>query len=659
MGPVPEASMPPQEMGHQHRQEEQQHRQDQWDTTSQASQQSNTWGQGTGQSSSQQRDPWTRGTSQREGGKGSRPYENRSGGHEQRTGGTSYHGTGAGLSYGAGERRTWQERYAPLHNNPNKKDNWPIFIQPMVHDETFNSMFLIDTREATDAYPGRTLDPFNNMFPKVAAMNAIGNLKRAGPQEASNGHTTTRGAHLAVCMIQTTDTYKWTWAVTMDLDEMNSGGHWDRYLRQVMQHEAFAPMTVPRMAENSVTTVDLKLRYKKNWVSHLVLKAYQGENNMTPETLAVQEEALEMMGEDGAVDPDDIDLQLVVYKGTKVTAYAFGPGTPVLSMGPQGMVFKLSYPDVTFECRRVLKQGNLTMGMDGDRFTFMFRDHTNGLDLRGSRTSAPSDWVLISNPRGAALGTTCEAARQNGARVEGPDPIFEPAQLWTAHSRWMNQDRGDLNDPRRRDLNDLRMPNANRFEYDRHLQLENPNKNFHAAFTRGPVAMESVLTNQAGLVLPDYQVADGEEHTVNLSEVRPWGLAEPQDMVQARNPGTPSWVRGVLSEGPENVLQLSRPGYPTEFTGQYQDEEEEVLAPPPIPAGTITAAHLQEVSQADVVTVLTPEEVLARVMTPDDVVALLAATTEPASEPDTATDLLQQPAGAPVARAPEARELEV
>jgi hypothetical protein len=203
------------------------------------------------------------------------------------------------------------------------------------------------------------------------------------------------------------------------------------------------------------------------------------------------------------------------------------------------------------------------------------------------------------------------------------------------------------------------MPSANRFEYDRHLQLENPSKNFHAAFTRGPVAMESVLTNQAGLVLPDYQVADGEEHAVNLSEVRPWGLAEMQDMAQARNPGTPSWVRGVLSEGPENVLQLSRPGYPTEFTGQYQDEEEEVLAPPPIPAGTITAAYLQEVSQADVVTVLTPEEVLARVMTPDDVVALLAATTEPASEPDTATDLPQQPAGAPVARAPEARELEV
>ena len=155
MGPVPEqapsTSMPPQEMGHQHRQEEQQHRQDRWDTTSQASQQSNTWGQGTGQPSSQQRDPWARGTGQGEGGKGSRPFENRSGGHEQRTGGTSYHGTGAGLSYGQGERRAWQHRYPPLHNNPNKKDNWPIFIQPMVHDETFNSMFLIDTREATDA----------------------------------------------------------------------------------------------------------------------------------------------------------------------------------------------------------------------------------------------------------------------------------------------------------------------------------------------------------------------------------------------------------------------------------------------------------------------------------------------------------------------------
>ena len=92
------------------------------------------------------------------------------------------------------------------------------------------------------------------------------------------------------------------------------------------------------------------------------------------------------------------------------------------------------------------------------------------------------------NPR-EMTKTTCEAARQNLARVEGPDPTFEHAQLWTAHSRWMNQDRGDPSDPRRKGLNDLRMPNATRSEYDRYLVLPKPESNFHAAFTRGSVAM--------------------------------------------------------------------------------------------------------------------------------------------------------------------------
>ncbi|CAE8665121.1 unnamed protein product [Polarella glacialis] len=201
------------------------------------------------------------------------------------------------------------------------------------------------------------------------------------------------------------------------------------------------------MANNSVATVDLKLRYKKYWVSHLVLKAYQGEQNMTPETCAVNEDALEIMGA-GQIDPNELDLQLMVYKGLNVTAYTFGPGTSLISMGPMGAVLKLSYPMVTFERRRVLKTGELTMGMDGDRFSFLFRDHTNGLNLRGNRTSAPSDWFMISNPKGMALGDTCLMARNAQARVEGPDPIWEPAQLWSAHKRWMGQDQGHPDDTR-------------------------------------------------------------------------------------------------------------------------------------------------------------------------------------------------------------------
>jgi hypothetical protein len=33
----------------------------------------------------------------------------------------------------------------------------------------------------------------------------------------------------------------------------------------------------------------------------------------------------------------------------------------------------------------------------------------------------------------------------------------------------------------------------------------NPRKNFHAAFTRGAVRMDTVLTNQTRLAIPDFQ----------------------------------------------------------------------------------------------------------------------------------------------------------
>jgi hypothetical protein len=466
----------------------------------------------------------------------------------------------------------------------------------LVHDETSSSEFVIDTREATDVHPGWISDAFNNMLPNEAAMNAMRNLKKPEQHEASSGHTTTRGAHLDVCMTHTTDTYKWTWGVTMSLDEMNKRGHRERHMRQVMPHEFFAPMTGPRMAD---TTVDLKLRYKKNWVSHLVLKRHQGKVSTIPETLAVQEEVLEMMAADGDVDPDDIDLQIVVYKGLKATAYAFGPGTTSRSTDIRSMVFKFSDPGVHFECMRVLKEGKLTMGMDGDTATFIFNDHTKGIDLRGLHLqgglttgpdlhgpdlraggprSAPSDWVLIADPRREARWTG-EAALQNQARVEGLDQRFDPAQRWTGPLPEDEPGARLTNESRSTSLTDLRLPNENRSESG-HLMRENPDENPYADSTLGPAAMEPALANQASLALPD----------------RPGGLAEEQDIVQAQTPGSSSGSISAPNERPENVLLLPQPDDPTRFAGQHQDEEKEkILEPTSIPAETVTAVHPQEV----------------------------------------------------------------
>jgi hypothetical protein len=292
--------------------------------------------------------------------------------------------------------------------------------------------------------------------------------------------------------------------------------------------------------------------------------------------MAVNEDALEKMGEH-EVNPEDLDMVIVIYAGTRVCAYSFGPGTPVMSLGPQATVYKLSYPDVTFEFRRVLKATPLTMGGDSDSFSFLIRDHTNGLDLRGQRTDAPSDWILISNPRGMGLGDTCEAARRGGGRVEGPDPIFEPAQLWNSHQRWAGQDRGDLEDTRRQNLDDARMQGATRFTYDRYLTLPNPTMNFHVAFTRGAVIMQTTITNQTKMVLPEFQANEAGDIVVDVDQVRPWGLAEPEDQQappERDEQGRPSWVADLTSSANNWKTRAIT-----------QTPEAWFLEPPPLPEG--------------------------------------------------------------------------
>jgi hypothetical protein len=79
-------------------------------------------------------------------------------------------------------------RYPPIHNNKDKNKNLPIFVQPMVRVDVFNSMFLIDTREATDAFEGRVLDPFNNLLPQVATMNAVTNQKSGAKRSTERCH---------------------------------------------------------------------------------------------------------------------------------------------------------------------------------------------------------------------------------------------------------------------------------------------------------------------------------------------------------------------------------------------------------------------------------------------------------------------------------------
>ncbi len=63
-------------------------------------------------------------------------------------------------------------------------------------------------------------------------------------------------------------------------------------------------------------------------------------------------------------------------------------------------------------------------------------------------------------------------------------------------------------------------------------------------------------------------------------------------------------MRNVLDEGPNNVLILSRPANPTQWTGYYHGEEEMILEPPPIPAETVTSSAPEPAAEPAIVEVL-------------------------------------------------------
>jgi hypothetical protein len=141
--------------------------------------------------------------------------------------------------------------------------------------------------------------------------------------------------------------------------------------------------------------------------------------------------------------------------------------------------------------------------------------------------------------------------------VEGPDPIFEPAQMWNSHQRWAGQDNGDPTDERRVPLDDPRLQGATRFTYDRYLALPNPKLNFHVAFTRGGVIMPAAMTNQTKMVIPEFQANQSMDQQVDVDQVRPWGLAAEEDMQappKRDNWGQPAWVAELT--GPANNWNL-------------------------------------------------------------------------------------------------------
>jgi hypothetical protein len=167
--------------------------------------------------------------------------------------------------------------------------------------------------------------------------------------------------------------------------------------------------------------------------------------------------------------------------------------------------------------------------------------------------------------------------------VEGPDPIFEPAQMWNSHQRWAGQDTGDPEDERRVPLDDPRLQGATRFTYDRYLKLANPTMNFHVAFTRGAVIMPTAITNQTKMVVPDFQANEEMDVQVDVDQVRPWGLAATEDLQappERDDWGRPAWVAELT--GPANnwktraLAPMPKP-----------EAEEDFLppAPPPLPEG--------------------------------------------------------------------------
>ncbi|CAE8694535.1 unnamed protein product, partial [Polarella glacialis] len=194
----------------------------------------------------------------------------------------------------------------------------------------------------------------------------------------------------AVELGQVHDVYSIKTNLSLGLEEMTAGATWGDDIRALLASENFKPMEVPAMSLRAGTTVDLKIRYNKAFLVHLVLKAYQGEKNMSEEVYRIDEDLFEALNAESPRDDTKWDFTLVVYKGLTICAYSFTLNGPMYALGPMGKCYKLGYPSIHFEFRRVLVADPESMGIDARRFSFQLRDHTNRLELKGMRTSCPS-----------------------------------------------------------------------------------------------------------------------------------------------------------------------------------------------------------------------------------------------------------------------------
>jgi hypothetical protein len=199
-----------------------------------------------------------------------------------------------GIGFHMGLRRRGEPGRPPLHKQ-SEASNMPEYIQPLVSAWGFHSAYLVDTRDATHHFKGRVLDPWNHIFPEVALKNRLNGSQRNGPDESSTGLSNGQGFYVQWNLGKCADVYSIKTNLSLGLEEMTTGATWGGDIRMLLASENFEPMEVPAMSLRTGTTVDLKIRYNKVFLVHLVLKAYQGDKNMSEEVYRIDEDLLEAL----------------------------------------------------------------------------------------------------------------------------------------------------------------------------------------------------------------------------------------------------------------------------------------------------------------------------------------------------------------------------
>ena len=218
---------------------------------------------------------------------------------------------------------------------------------------------------------------------------------------------------------------RWSWSWRSILRQAHHVGA----TATALSHPQFQPFSWPLMRDTSASYVDVKLYNGNEVLFHWVFRAYRSDTDLSVQ-VQFCDEALIRDARVGTFRPSVV---ISVFIGWKVSVFLFEVGRCSSSVGPHGTVYVGNRCRSRFELRVVDRGSDDAIGNDAGRVEFRFRDANNRINLKCGRASVPGTWLVVSHISGPALIRMIQESRNQGARVEGPEPVEQFAQI---HQAW-------------------------------------------------------------------------------------------------------------------------------------------------------------------------------------------------------------------------------